>query len=205
MSSEQPVSDRESGGSGAAPIGSTAAIIIAVLAVVGGFLILRSLRDDSGTAAPETTAAPTTVVATTAAPTTAPPTTLPVVKEGASVVVANSSGVNGAAGQLTTALEGEGFTVAKATNGTTRTATTTVHYNPANPNALAVATTLAATIGGAAVSEVPSPAPIEGGALPTGVDVLVLLGSDKAGKPLSEMAAGSTATTVDPATATTTG
>lgn len=205
MSSEQPVTERESGGSGAAPIGSTAAIIIAVLAVVGGFLILRSLRDDSGTGAPETTAAPSTV-ATTAAPTTAASTTIPVVKEGATVVVANSSGVSGAAGQLTTALEGEGFTVAKATNGTTKTETTTVHYNPANPNALAVATTLAATLGGAAVSEVPSPAPIEGGALPSGVDVLVLLGSDKAGKPLSEMgAAATTETTVDPATATTTG
>ncbi len=205
MSSEQPLSERPSGGSGASPVGSTAAIIIAVLAVVGGFLILRSLRDDSGTASTGTTMAPTTAVATTAAPTTAPPTTIPVVKEGATVVVANASGVNGAAGQLTTALEGDGYTMAKATNATSKTEITTVHYHPANPNALAVATTLAGTLGGAAVSEVPSQAPIEGGALPTGVDVLVLLGSDKAGKTLAEM--GATATTVapvDPATATTT-
>ena len=165
MSSEQPLNERESGGSGASPVGSTAAIIIAVLAVVGGFLILRSLRDDSGTATPDTTTTTTAVVVTTAAPTTAPPTTIPVVKEGATVVMA------------------------KATNATAKTAVTTVHYNPANPNALAVATTLAATLGGAAVSEVPSPAPIEGGALPTGVDVLVLLGSDKADKTLDAMAA----------------
>ena len=205
MSSEQPLSERTSGGSGASPVGSTAAIIIAVLAVVGGFLILRSLRDDSGTAAPETTMAPTTAVATTAVQTTAPPTTLPVVKEGATVVVANASGVNGAAGQLTTALEGDGYTMAKATNATAKADVTTVHYNPANPNALAVATTLAATLGGAAVSEVPSVAPVEGGALPTGVDVLVVLGADKAGKTLAEM--GSPATTVapvDPAAGTTT-
>jgi hypothetical protein len=202
MSSEQPLKERESGGSGASPVGSTAAIIIAVLAVVGGFLILRSLRDDSGTAATETTTTTTVVVETTAAPTTAPPTTIPVVKEGATVVVANASGVNGAAGQLTTALEGDGYTMAKATNATAKTEVTTVHYNPANPNALAVATTLAATLGGAAVSEVPSVAPIEGGALPTGVDVLVMLGADKAGKTLAEM--GSPATTVDPASGTTT-
>ena len=203
MSSEQPLKERESGGSGASPVGSTAAIIIAVLAVVGGFLILRSLRDDSGTAATETTTTTTVVVETTAAPTTAPPTTIPVVKEGATVVVANASGVNGAAGQLTTALEGDGYTMAKATNATAKTEVTTVHYNPANPNALAVATTLAATLGGAAVSEVPSVAPIEGGALPTGVDVLVMLGADKAGKTLADMGATSTPTTVDPAAGTT--
>jgi hypothetical protein len=202
MSSEQPLKERESGGSGASPVGSTAAIIIAVLAVVGGFLILRSLRDDSGSTATESTTTTAVVVETTAAPTTAASTTIPVVKEGATVVVANASGVNGAAGQLTTALEGDGYTMGKATNATAKTEVTTVHYNPANPNALAVATTLAATLGGAAVSEVPSPAPIEGGALPTGVDVLVMLGADKAGKTLADMSGP--ATTVDPASGTTT-
>ena len=43
MSSEQPRRGRESTGS---PIGSTAAIIIAIVAVVAGFLILRQINDD---------------------------------------------------------------------------------------------------------------------------------------------------------------
>jgi hypothetical protein len=132
------------------------------------------------------------------------PTTPPQVFEGATVVVANASNVNGAAGRLSTALEGKGFTMSDATNATSRLEVSTIYYNAANPNALAVATTVSNLMGTVTVAEAPTPVPIEGGVLPEGVDVLVLLGSDKADKTLDAMGATpaatpATATTVDPA------
>ena len=206
MSTEQPPRGREAGGSGGAPVGSAAAIVIAVIAVVGGFLILRTIRsDDSAASVPETTAAPVTtqapVILTTLPPETVP-TTPPQVRAGATVAVANASNVNGAAGRLSLAFEGKGFTVAEATNATERAEVSTIYYNAANPNALAVATTASTLMGTVTVSEAPTPVPIEGGVLPEGVDVLVLLGSDKADKTLDQMGAVA-ATTPQPATATT--
>ena len=208
MSTEQPPRGREAGGSGGAPVGSVAAIVIAVVAVVGGFLILGNIRsDDSAASVPETTAAPVTtpvpVIESTLPPVTVP-TTPPQVFEGATVVVANASNVNGAAGRLSTALEGKGFTMSDPTNATSRLEASTIYYNAANPNALAVATTVSNLMGTVTVAEAPTPVPIEGGVLPEGVDVLVLLGSDKADKTLDAMGATpaatpATATTVDPA------
>jgi hypothetical protein len=206
MSTEQPARGREAGGSGGAPVGSAVAIVIAVIAVVGGFLILRTIRSDDTTASvPETTAAPATTLAPVIESTLPPetvPTTPPQVFEGATVVVANASNVNGAAGRLSTALEGKGFTMADATNATSRLEASTIYYNAANPNALAVATTVSSLMGTITIAEAPTPVPIEGGVLPEGVDVLVLLGSDKADKTLDAMGA-TTSTTVAPATATT--
>lgn len=207
MSTEQPPRGRETGGSGSAPVGSVAAIIIAVVAVVGGFLILGNIRsDDTAASVPETTAAPVTtpvpVIESTLPPVTVP-TTPPQVFEGATVVVANASNVNGAAGRLSTALEGKGFTMSDPTNATSRLEVSTIYYNAANPNALAVATTASTLMGTVTVAEAPTPVPIEGGVLPEGVDVLVLLGSDKADKTLDAMGATPAATTTAPATATT--
>ena len=45
MSSDQP-RRRESSGSPGSPMGSTAAIVIAIVAVVAGFLILRQINKD---------------------------------------------------------------------------------------------------------------------------------------------------------------
>jgi hypothetical protein len=131
------------------------------------------------------------------------PTTPPQVFEGATVVVANASNVNGAAGRLSIALEGKGFTMSDATNATSRLEASTIYYNAANPNALAVATTVSNLMGTVTVAEAPTPVPIEGGVLPEGVDVLVLLGSDKADKTLDAMGAATAVTTTAPATATT--
>jgi len=227
MSSEQPRKARESTGS---PLGSTAAIIIAIVAVVLGFLILRNITDDDDDAGTDTdvTAVDGGTVATgdTTAPgdsgvTTLPGsetvfTTLPVettpttvfTVEGAIVVVANASNVNGAAGQLTTALTGKGFSLAGATDATEDLDATSVFYDSANTLAQAVAQTVAGTIGVDAASVLPiaSPAPVEGGALQGGATVLVMLGRDRAGKTLEQMVAGDTAvtTTVDPGAAETT-
>jgi hypothetical protein len=193
--------------SGAAPMGSTAAIVIAVIAVVLGFIIIRQLGgdDEAGTVAPATTAAATTLPAPTIPqvtdPPTSPPTTAPVdVKEGAVVIVANASTVNGAAGRLSTALNGAGFTVGSATNATARQEVTTVHYDATNAQAQAVAETVARSLGGVEVLDLPTPAPVESGLLPDGGTVLVMLGSDKADLTFEQMSAP---TTVAPAGATT--
>ena len=50
MSNEQPSRPRRSGSS-ASPMGSTLAIVIAIAAVVVGFLILKKIRSDDDTAA----------------------------------------------------------------------------------------------------------------------------------------------------------
>ena len=196
MSSDQP-RRRESGGSPGSPMGSTAAIIIAIVAVVAGFLILRQIGDDddggsidSETTLPvEATVAPTLDPSqTTAAPTTIPPvTTFVPVTEGATAVVANASTVNGAAGILTTALSGKGFTMAEATNATVKQDASTVLYDSTDPEALAVATSIATLMGNIEVSELPAPPPVEGGAVADGVSIVVMLGNDKANLTLEAM------------------
>lgn len=197
MSSEQPRRSRESSGSSGAPMGSTAAIIIAIVAVVAGFLILREIRSDDGgeSATPETTT-PITIdpALTTVPPTTVPPTTVPAMTyDGATAVVANASTVNGAAGVLTTALTGKGFTLAQATNASEKRAETVVYYLDGDTAALAVGTSIASLLGaGTTVQPMPSPPPVQDGALPQEVTVLVMLGSDKANLTLDAMAASTT-------------
>jgi len=178
-------------------MGSTAAIVIALVAVVAGFFILRQIRDDDGDdegsistvattdAATQTTSVGDSVVVTTAAPTT---TGAPqIVTAGATVSVANASGVNGVAGRLTTALQGRGFTTGEALNASQTLDASVVHYDPAVAEAQAVAQSVATLMGAAAPSALPTPAPVEGGTLPEGVSVLVLLGNDKANQTLEEM------------------
>jgi hypothetical protein len=227
MSSEQPRRGRESTGS---PLGSTAAIVITILAVVGGFLLLRQINDDDDpsdasdvttnvgdtTGTGDTSVGDTSGVATTAVLTTLPletTSTTVFTTEGAIVVVANASNVNGAAGQLTTALTGKGFDLVAATNANADIDVSKIFYDSANPLAQSVAQSIASLMLVAEVAPIESPAPVEGGALQGGATVLVLLGADKAGKTLDQMAAGGTgtATTVSGAesvttvTATTTG
>ena len=207
MSSEQPRRSRDTNGSAGSPMGSTAAIIIAIVAVVAGFLILRQIRSDDDSAA-ITTAPITTPAVTestlapvvTPAPVTAPPTSV-IVTTGATVMVANASRVDGAAGVLTTALTGQQFTMAKAGNSTVKQEVTTVLYDAANPEALAVASSISALMGNVVVEVMPAQPPLDGGVLPEGVTVLVLLGSDKANLTLPDMSAP--ATTVAVGTATT--
>lgn len=207
MSSEQPRRSRDTTGSAGSPMGSTAAIIIAIVAVVAGFLILRQIRSDDDSAAittaPNTTPAvteSTLAPVVTPAPVTAPPTSV-IVTTGATVMVANASRVDGAAGVLTTALTGQQFTMAKAGNSTVKQEVTTVLYDAANPEALAVASSISALMGNVVVEVMPAQPPVDGGVLPEGVTVLVLLGSDKANLTLPDMSAP--ATTVAVGTATT--
>lgn len=206
MSSDQP-RRRESSGSPGSPMGSTAAIIIAIVAVVAGFLILRQInKDDGGGSISPGTTLPTETVAPTVDPAlTTPPVPLETtttvftpVTEGATAVVANASTVNGAAGVLTTALSGAGFAVAKATNGSPKQDASTVLYDPTDPEALAVATSLATLMGGIDVLELPTPAPVDGGVVPDGVSIVIMLGNDKANLTLAAM--GTPGTTLPPTT-----
>lgn len=222
MSSDQPRRGRESAGS---PLGSTAAIIIAIVAVVAGFLILRQINDDdddgSGddttdltvstddtTESGDTTTPGDTSgsVAATVAPTVAIDTTSTTVfvTKGAIVVVANASTVNGAAGQLTTALTGQQFDLVAPTNSTVKLDVSKIFYDPANAQSQSVAQTLATLMAVGEVVPIESPAPVEGGALQGGATVLVLLGSDKAGDTLEQMSVPEDATTTTVAGETTT-
>jgi hypothetical protein len=209
MSSDQP-RRRESSGSPGSPMGSTAAIVIAIVAVVAGFLILRNIGDDDdngSTLTDNTTGSLVStpdVVATNPPVITDPATTSTTIFtptfEGATIVVANASTVNGAAGILTTALVGKGFTAAKATNSAGKQDVSTVLYNATDPDALLVAQSVATLMGGIEVSELGTPPPTKDGTLADGVTVVVMLGNDKANTVLDAMSTTSTTTTVAGAT-----
>ena len=187
-------------GIGGSPVGSTLSIVLAVIAVVAGFLILRNITDDDDGASsaddPTASEVTTTTVDAALAPTTLVPTTTvaPIVTEGATVVVANASGVPGSAGRMSTELGGAGFTMAEATNATAgQLEQSIVYYDPAVAAAQAVAGSVATMMGGLTVEPVPTPAPIEGGAL-NGSGVVVMLGTAQADKTLAELSTGTAAT-----------
>jgi hypothetical protein len=211
MSNEQPSRPPKRSGSGASPMGSTLAIVIAIAAVVVGFLILKNIRNDGNDDATDT---PTTPVATTIDPaltaTTAPlpsgPTTTAVftpTTQGAKVQVANSSHANGVAGVLSTALQGKGFTMGEPTNGATKEPLTKIQYLSGDNNAQAVAQSVAQLMGVASIEIIPTPVQLQDPALLADNTVLVLLGDDKAGKTLEQMTQPDTATTVAGETTTT--
>lgn len=200
---------RPRAGDGGAPVSGALAIVLAVVAVVAGFLILRAISDDdNGSAASpgngddttDTTVASSAVVTTVPATTTT--TTPPLVTEGAVVVVANASNVNGSAGAMSDDLAAVGFEMGTATNvsgAMGQQETSSIYYRAENAAAQAVAESVNRSIGGdASIAPLQTPAPTENGELDG--DVLLLLGIDKAGKSLEELAptaaTGSETTTV---------
>jgi hypothetical protein len=182
------------------------AIVLAVLAAVIGFFIIKQVRDDNGDSssqAPNTTASTNSTIAGGSLPTATVGSTAPVnVTTGTAVIVANASTQNGVAAKLTTALQAQHFTMQKATNAAAKSDTTHVYYDPAIATAQPVADTLALLMGLSASEPMPSPIPTADGALPADTGVLVLLGNDKAGKSLTDM--GGTATTSPPVAETST-
>jgi hypothetical protein len=162
------------------------AVIVAVIAVLLGFLILRDLNESgSGSVDPGNT--PVTTQASLPADTTtttAPvETTTTLLTTGFEVVVANASGVSGSAGKLTDQLTGKGFVMAPATNsaeGTPIQSTTIVYYLPGFEVG---AQSVASVLGGKATEAMPEVVPTEDGSLGP-ASVLVLLGTDQAGKRL---------------------
>jgi len=215
---------------GSAPVSGALAIVLAVVAVVAGFLILRSISDGGETTAdfPEPGASPSGdapggSATDTTAPgdggvATLPPTTTipPLVVEGASVVVANANGQGGSASSMSRALEaGYGFTVVDPTNASSTIddlEESVIYYLPEVPAAQDVANSLGRVLGGVgSIAPMPETPPTQDGSL-NGGDVLLMLGLDKAGKTLEELnpalAGGSgnvvTVTNPDPSGTTTT-
>lgn len=211
---------------GTAPVTGGLAIVLAVVAVVVGFLILRSISDSGAQSADFPAQAGTgdeggsetagTTVPSNTAPTLPTTTTVPpIVTEGASVIVANANGLGGSAGAMSRALEaGAGFTMATPTDASSTVGTlelTVIYFEPSNTAAQPVAESLGRVLGG--VSTI---APLPDGTPPTidgelgGADVLLMLGLDKANKTLEELnpdlstGGVSTVTNPDPTGTTTT-
>jgi LytR cell envelope-related transcriptional attenuator len=211
MSNEQPSRPPKRSGSGASPMGSTLAIVIAIAAVVVGFLILKNIRSDDDDAATPTVPSSTTVDPLTNTtpqqqfPVETQPTVFTPITTGANVLVANASHANGVAGTLTTALQGNQFTMGTPTNAATKEAVTKIQYLTGDTAAQQVAQSVAALMGVATVEPIPTPVNLADQTLLAGNTVLVLLGDDKAGKTLAQMVEPETTTDTAPAdTGTTT-
>jgi hypothetical protein len=185
------------------------AILLAVVAVVAGFLILRSISDggeqsldftgsgattdggSNGDGVTDTTDAPDGSVAATLPPTTTVPA---IVVDGASVLVANANSVGGSASAMTRALEtGPGFTMVDPTNASDAIgdiAESVIYFDSTNPSAQQVAESLSRVLGNvASVTALSGTPPTRDGTL-NGAGVLLMLGNDKAGKTLAELAPG---------------
>jgi hypothetical protein len=190
-------------GIGGSPMGSTISIVLAVLAVIVGFLILNNITDDGGStsdggsATVDSTPDDTTSVSTETSTTTT--TEPPLVTEGATVVVANASGVGGSAGRMSIELAGAGFSMVEPAINSTQSglAASIVQYDPSNAAAQAVAESVARVMGGLTVETLPTPPPVEGGTL-NGAGVLVLLGTDEADKTIAQLSASSTPVSTAP-------
>ncbi len=170
-------------------------IVLSLVALVAGFMILRTISADSSTAF--VTPGPGTVdeaelvdeaeeITTTTTTTTEPP----LIFEGATVVVANANSVGGSAGQMTRALEVAGFTVSDAVNaagGVGILEASLVYYDADAEGSLAVAESVVRVLGGdISLAPLPEVAPTTDGTVSG--QVLVMLGNDKAGKTLAELA-----------------
>ena len=184
-------------------VNSVLSIAVAVLAVLLGFFILRDLRNDTGISAPDASqtedgSTEETTVETIAVETTVAQVVLTAFK----VQIANASGVSGSAGLLTTDMQGRGYIVQPAINKseiTPKQTVTVVYYLLGSE---APAAQVARDLGGVATSPMPTPIPTETGSLGE-ASVLILLGTDLAGKPLSIIAGGAAPAVV--ASTTTTG
>lgn len=179
-----PVDRRPVGGT--TNINSTLSIIIAVLAVLLGFFILRDIRNDQSG---QTVVAPTEATIDPTQTTIAEiPVETTLVKTAFKVQVTNASGISGSAGQMTTELQGRGYIVQPANNKseiTPKQTVTVVYYLLGSESAAAV---IANELGGVGIAAMPQPIPTESGKLGE-ASVLILLGTDIAGKPLGAGAA----------------
>lgn len=179
-----------------AAAGATA--LVFTLAACGG-------EDEPATTTVPTTAAPvvsetsTTSALPTSTSTVPAATTVPeIVSEGATVVVANASRVDGGAGRLSDRLALATYTVgtpADSSEGPLEVSK--VYYNASVDAALAVAESVRASLGGGAIEllELPTPPPVASGDIGDAT-VLVAMGNDIADIPLDVLQGIATTTTV---------
>ena len=150
---------------------------------------VTSAAGSAATPLPETTAGTSTTTTSTTSTTTTstlPPTTtttIPLITEGATIIVANASNVNGAATRLSQELAARGFHLADATNSAgieERLDVSKVYFLPAGVD---VAASVGRVMGGISVSQMPTPVSITGGPAALGeATVVVMLGTDLADK-----------------------
>jgi LytR cell envelope-related transcriptional attenuator len=187
---------------GGAPVSGAVAIVLALVAVVAGFLILNSISDGGdaaldfpadGSAGANGADGPDSsdVTDSTNPGSTTTTTTVPqIVTEGADVIVANVNSVGGSAGQMKRALELAGFTVVAAVDGSAAVGDleeSVIYYDDTNPQALAVATSLGEVLGGvSSIAPLTGTPPTADGEM-QGADVLLMLGDDKAGQSLEDL------------------
>lgn len=215
MSSDLPDGNESTRGTGArssrlgdarSPVGSTLSIVLAVVAVIAGFLILRELTDDDGSSTEPNIVTPSNSspdvttpgdgtgaqntselgggsTSSTSAGAGAAPT-----YAGATIAVVNVSGAGGSASQMSSALTTEGYQgVGEPGNGTGEDQDTSViYYVGGDAAAQAVAQSIAADFGGVPAEAMPATRPASGGITDTAT-VLVMLGRDAADKSLSEL------------------
>ena len=178
---------------GFAPMGAVCVAFIVVLAGCtfgpdsAATTTTTSTTTTTTTIPPTTTSTSTTTTSTTTLPptTTIPPTTtVPLITEGAVVIVANASNVNGAAQQLSQELAARGFHMADPTNSAgveERLDTSKVYFLPAGAD---VAASIGRVMGSdIVVARMPVPVSITGGPAALGdATVVVMLGTDLASK-----------------------
>ena len=184
----------QTGGNGAGQnFNSTLSIVVAVVAVLVGFFILRDINSDSSNSSSSPSDYTSVDVGTTVPD--AAVTTLPAATNttGFKVLIANASGVPGSAGDLSVALQGLGFIVQPPLNKSDATPkqTLTMVYYIAGQEANAA--NVAAALGGVATAPMPDPVPTETGNMGE-ASVLVLLATDLAGKPIAGAPAATTTT-----------
>ncbi len=138
-------------------------------------------RSDAQQQSTTTTTGTTTTTTTTTLPPTTTSTTIPLITEGATIIVANASGVTGAAALLGQELGALGFHVFDITNAAgveERLDVSKVYFLPAGAD---VATSVGRVMGGIVVARMPVPVSITGGPAALGdATVVVLLGKDLA-------------------------
>lgn len=164
------------------PTNGTLGAVVAVVALVLGFLILRDVKPSTSNSGPDVTNPSGDTTPSGNGGTT---TTMPFSVSGFKIQVANASGLAGSAGDLSTKLQDQGYVVQPAQNvapGTAKRAKTGVFYLA---GCEANAQNVAAVLGGNVdVAVMPSPVPIETGNIGEAC-VLILLGTDLSNKPLA--------------------
>jgi len=166
---------------GGVSISTSLSVIVAAIAVLLGFLILRDVNRDQGDVSFDGGTEIPTDTGAGSESTLAPVVTPAPDRTGFKVLVANASGVSGTAGQMTTALQAEQFVVAAPVNADPslgKLAVTIVYYVPGYESQ---ATLVADVLGGVQILPLPATPTVEGGSLSEAV-VLVMLGTDLAGK-----------------------
>lgn len=175
------------------PMGSSVAIVVTAVAVLLAFFILRKVNDDGNNANPVVATTTETTAAIIDLSSTIPgidaTTTTVFTKVGTAVQVVNVSNQDGVARNMSNALAAEGFTVVEPDTGTIDLPVTKVLYNPDDPLALPVAQSVAILLNNCVVeASGPATPTLATGTWAPGSSVIVLLGSDLAGKTLAQIA-----------------